>query len=114
MRTIAEGRIRSEWRTRIDPALTAKGGVAELHVVCFEPIDDHGGRRPVVCISVPEASRQTIRKGLKIAARREARVLILCDTAEQAITVGAMAPRLRRHRRVPYERAEAGGWGRLS
>ena len=102
----------TEWRTRADPDWTATYGVAELHIVMFEPHDDRPGSRATVMVQIPEASRQQIRAALKQAIKRGARLSFVCDTREQADQIAATAAKkLPAHRRIAYERAEAGGWG---
>jgi hypothetical protein len=46
------------WRTQVDPDLTAAFGRAEIHCVFFQPVDDTGGTRTSVILQIPEASRQ--------------------------------------------------------
>lgn len=101
-----------EWRTRIDPHITAKFGVAELHGVFFQPDDDRGGLSPAAMVAIPETPPDQVQKALEFARNAKARLGFLCDTAEQANHIAAVAQSaLRFHRRVAYERAEAGGWG---
>jgi hypothetical protein len=63
-------------------------------------------------VQIPEARRPEIRRGLKAARCRQARLIFLCNTADQAdriaITAAAALPA---HRRIALERALAGGWG---
>jgi len=99
------------WPTKIPAAYTAPLGL-ELHVVLFEPANDRGGRSAVVGVQIPEATRPLIRRGLEEARRRRARLIFLCDTAEQADRIAATAAAaLPDHRRIAIERAAAGRWG---
>jgi hypothetical protein len=103
----------ADWRTRFDPADTARYGCQELHGVFFVPTDDGGGIGNAVGLQVPEASRQQVSAALRIARQTKARFFAVCDTREQADRIATRAARLLPdHRRVPYERAEAGMWGR--
>lgn len=64
---------------------------------------------------IPEAGAGEIQHGLAIVAKLRARFLLVCDTERQAADVAHLAARqLPLHRRVAYERAEAGAWGALS
>jgi hypothetical protein len=87
----------------------------ELHAIFMRPRDDDGGVRSCVTFLVPEATRQQLFAGLRIARATKARVLIVTDTREQADRAAKRAARmLPEHVRVPDERAEAGWWGRLA
>src|SRR5258705_13833407 len=111
--SMAEERSQTtDWRTRADPEWTATYGVDELHIVLFEPNDDRPGRRETVMVQIPEASRQQVRQALKQANKLRARLGFICDTREQADAIAETAgTALSSHRRIAYERAEAGGWG---
>ncbi|MBV8458418.1 MAG: hypothetical protein JO122_17590 [Acetobacteraceae bacterium] len=105
----------TDWRTLINPQLTAGFVPGELHVVVFAPCDDDGGIRSCVSVQIPEASRQRVAAAMQIARREKCRVLFLCDTREQADRVAARAGKLLPdHRRVAYERAQAGRFGGLT
>jgi hypothetical protein len=88
------------------------------HIVTLEPHDDRGGWHPVVGLQIPEASEALIRRGFAEARLRRARMIILCDTREQADWIAGIAGRVGRelpdHRRIALERAAAAGWGRAS
>jgi hypothetical protein len=57
--------------------------------------------------------RQVVNKALRIARDKRARVGLCCDTQAQAEAMADRATRLLpRHRRISFERAEAGRWGR--
>jgi hypothetical protein len=101
------------WTTRMPPWLTAAFGVAELHAVFFQPSDDLGGPRDCVAIQIPEATADELSLALQTANRRKARVMVLCDTAEQAADAAGLATHLACHLQVSLERAEAGGWWTL-
>jgi hypothetical protein len=101
--------------TRIDPRLTRRFGVAELHAIHFAPRADRGGPCDAVGLSIPEASRQVIRYALARARRRKARVAFHSDTLEQAQRMLEVGERLLPdHRFVALARAEAGAWGPLT
>jgi hypothetical protein len=103
---------RLAWRTRCPPEHTSLYGCPELHAVFFAPIGDKNGPCDAVGMQVPEASRQQISAALRIARQKRARVFFICDTREQADRIAARASRLLPdHRRMPYERVEAGMWG---
>lgn len=86
----------------------------EHHIVFFAPADDSGGPSPVVALQIPEAGRPLIRRAWREAQARSARLIILCDTEDQASAIAARAAAsLPHHRRVSLERALAGGWGAL-
>ena len=100
------------WRTRVDPRLTALHGCGEMHAVSFQPLDDCGGPRCAVTVPIPEASNKEVADAIKMTALLSCRLLFLCDTRAQAAAIAERAGRmLPDHRRVPYERAEAGEWG---
>lgn len=98
------------WTTRLPPEATAAYGVDELHAVVFQPRNDPGGDRFCVAVHIPESTPPEIIEGLKMADTRKARLLFLCDTAEQAASAAALACTLPRHIRVPLERAHVGAW----
>ena len=102
----------TSWRTRVDPAYSRRRGVDEVHVAIFEHRDDPGGWGNVVGIQIPETPEPLIGEALRLANARRTRIFVLADTAGQA---EAMATRIglccAHHRRVPYERAAAGGFG---
>jgi hypothetical protein len=109
----AGGPGHANWRTRIDAAAEAYYGVAEAHGVFFQPISDRGG--PIgntVVVSIPETPDAKITGALALAMRTNARMAFLCDTRNQAEAIaGRAGAALPTHRRVAYERAEAGAWG---
>ena len=102
----------ADWRTVIDPAITAAFGAGDLHVAIFQPTCDRAGPRDAVVMMIPEASRPEVAAALNAAAAWQARVVFVCDTRRQADEIADYAARrLPRHRRIAYERAAAGGWG---
>lgn len=105
----------TEWRTLVDKERAAAFGVdRELHAVFFHHSADVGGSLPTVAIQIPETPRQLWRSALRLAADQKSRVFILCDTREQADRMAdAAAKILTAHRRVPFERAESGQWGKM-
>jgi hypothetical protein len=95
------------WATRV---VNPYNG-ATNHVVFFDPAADRSGPCPVVRLEIPEARRPTIRGAFKEAQQRRARLIIVCDTTEQADAIAASATAsLPHHRRVALERALEGGW----
>jgi hypothetical protein len=100
----------TSWRTKLaDPAPGH-----EVHCVFLQPIGDDGGPRSTVCIQIPEATAGEIEHAFTTAARFQMRVVIITDTAEQAAEFASLAAtKLPLHRRVAYERAEAGAIGRI-
>ena len=101
------------WHTILPADYTAKFGCPELHVAAFEHQDDPGGPWRCVAVQLPEASRQVINEALHVARRLKARILIVADTADQvARAVARIERRCPHHRRVSYERAQAGAFGR--
>jgi hypothetical protein len=102
----------SNWRTRVDPALSTPYGVDEVHGVFFQPISDRGGVAPTIMVQIPETPMAAVRLGMAYARKRKARVGFLCDTPEQARDIADRVMRLLpRHKRISYERAAAGAWG---
>jgi len=65
------------------------------HVVFFQPQGDRGGLCNVVTFMIPESTRQQIRHGLAAARSRRARVIFVCDTADQADAIAKLAARRR-------------------
>jgi hypothetical protein len=91
---------------------TRRFGVEELHAVHLQHRDDRAGVSDAVVISVPEASRQEIKRALALARANKARVSIICDTADQAQRAYRVAARmLPDHAYVAMARAGAGAWG---
>jgi hypothetical protein len=86
--------------------------VEEVHAVLFQPTGDRGGSANVVAFMIPEATPAEIALGLAVARDVPARVVMVCESAEQAKDMAALArAKLPDHRRVPLERAAEGGWG---
>jgi hypothetical protein len=103
------------WKTDIDRHHVAAFSLGEVHAVFFEPIDDRGGTSKCVAVQIPETPSDKIAGAMAFATRTKARVVFLCDTRDQADAVATLASAaLTAHRRVPYERAEAGAWGLLA
>jgi len=99
------------WTTRLPRAATRNYGCEELHAVVFQPVADRGGVRNGVAVQIPETPKPQIKTALKCATKAASRVLFVCDTGEQAVTIAAFAaPRLPKHRRVALERAVNGDW----
>src|SRR5262245_43092614 len=72
------------WTTRLDPNYTAAYGCNELHAVFFTPKDDACGRRGVVVVQIPETPGQLFVTAMEVATQGRARVVFICDTANQA------------------------------
>jgi hypothetical protein len=115
------------WTTRLDPFLTAKYGVAELHSVAFEPLQwnaDHvvavlglpecelciatRGDDPLVVINRPSANpniKYWTKYACALATDKMAFLSFTCDTAEQAEQAAKRAVKLLpRHQRIALER----------
>jgi hypothetical protein len=66
-------------------------------------------------IQVPEASAVEVQHAFETAARFQMRVVIICDTAEEAAEFAQLATtKLPLHKRVALERAKVGAVGPLS
>lgn len=101
----------SEWATRAPEKMTALFGLAELHVAVFQPNSDPGGAAPVVAISIPENEAFLPSACATATAIGSARVVLVCDTHEQAdATAEEAAAMLPKHRRVALDRLETGDW----
>jgi hypothetical protein len=99
--------------TRLDSIYTAPFGCRKLRAVVLQHKRDSGGGCHVVALQVPEVSRRKIKASLAWARANRARVVFVCDTADQAQQMLEQAARLLPdHRRVALERAAAaGGFG---
>jgi hypothetical protein len=85
---------------------------APFHLVLFERKNDNDDNRDLLVIIVPEHHIET---QLTYAHTGQERVAFLCDTAERAQYIAALATaNMPDHRRISLERARAGGWGRLT
>jgi hypothetical protein len=105
----------ADWRTQVDPELTAAFGCPEVHFVAFQQSDDAGGPRTSVILQIPGVSRQVVNKALRVARDQLTRVAAACDTRAQADAFVERATRLLpHHRRISFERAGAGQWGTLA
>ena len=86
------------------------GAAPEYHFAIFQPCDDSGGLSNCVAVSIPEAADQ-LADAMRQARHHKARVLLICNTREQAkaaaLTVAELLPE---HRRVSLERSEVGGY----
>jgi hypothetical protein len=116
------------WTTRLDPQLTQRYGVPELHSVYFEPLE-WNDTRPVVSLGIPECELQVAsfengeplaminrpvanknvkywtRHACQLASEARAYVNFTCDTAEQAEHAARRAAKLLpKHKRVALER----------
>jgi hypothetical protein len=111
---VPPGAASETWRTRFNPEATDAYSAPEMHVTLFEATNEPGGINHSVSLMIPETSPIERRLALNIAVKAAARTTFMCDTAEQAEAMAAYAtPLLPGHRRVAYERAEAGQWGKL-
>jgi hypothetical protein len=96
--------------TLIPADYTLRYGVAELHALFFQHSADRGGIAHCVSVLIPEAEHR-LEIALEQARQLKARVVIVCDTAEQAKAARARsAPLLPDHHEVSLERAAAGAW----
>ncbi len=86
-------------------------GCEGVHAVFFQSRADRGGVSACVAIMIPEAI-DDLTRALKQAHKTAARLIILCDTGEQAVLAKKVAHEfLPDHREVSMSRAEAGAWG---
>jgi hypothetical protein len=98
------------WRTKLDHPAIPPG--QELHAVFLEPIGDQGGACSTIALQVPEATEREVGHAFTTAARFQMRMVIITDTAEQAAEFAKLATtKLPMHRRVAFERAQAGAMG---
>lgn len=89
---------------------TRSYGVSEAHAVFFQHRADRGGPAPAMSILIPEAMSY-LDAALQEAHQLRARVIIVCDTAEQAAAARSRAiTLLPNHRPVAMTRAQAGAW----
>jgi hypothetical protein len=103
-----------KWRTRLDTPLARRLGI-EAHTAVFRHRDDPGGPGKVVSIEIPEVPEPLIAEALQVARAMKARIVIVADSAAQAEAMAThIAITCSQHRRVAYERAEAGEFGPLS
>jgi hypothetical protein len=119
-----------EWATRLDPRLTNRHGVEELHNAWFEPPRPSDKSRPVVGLLIPECElqlcrlmkdgrplthinrpetnknvKQWLRTACRIADEQTAWLSVLCDTPEQVeIAARRIANWLPEYQRVALER----------
>ena len=97
--------------TLIPQEYTRPFGCDELHAVFFQYRADRGGVSPTVMIMIPEATDK-LTAALMQAHKLQARLIIVCDTEEQAADAKQVAlDLLPDHREVSLSRAEAGAWG---
>ena len=97
--------------TMIPNKYTRPFGCENLHAVIFQSCADRGGVSPAVVIMIPEEVDK-LTESLKQAHKLRARLLLLCDTEEQAAVAKQVAlDILPDHREVSLSRAEAGAWG---
>ncbi len=86
-------------------------GCENLHAVFFQSCADRGGVSPAVAIMIPEAI-DDLTRALNHAHKTRSRLVIVCDTKEQADKAKQVAVELLPdHREVSLSRAEAGAWG---
>ena len=96
--------------TLIPQEYTRPFGCDELHAVFFQYRADRGGVSPTVMIMIPEATDK-LTTALMQAHNLQARLIIVCDTEEQARDAKQAAHELLPdHREVSLSRAEAGAW----
>jgi hypothetical protein len=96
--------------TRIPTEHARPFGLEELHCALFQHRADRGGSSSAISVQVPEAA-DLIPTAAKLAWRHSVRVLLLCDTADQAVAARRQFAKLApRHREVSLARAEVGAW----
>ena len=97
--------------TMIPNKYTRPFGCENLHAVFFQSYADRGGVSPAVMVMIPEGADK-LTTALMQVHKLQARLLILCDTEEQAADAKQVAlDLLPDHREVSLSRAEAGAWG---
>ena len=97
--------------TMISNKYSRRFGCENLHAVLFQSCSDRGGVKPSVAIMTPEAL-DDLTAALKQAHNLQARLVILCDTEEQAADAKQVAVELLPdHQEASLRRAEAGAWG---
>ncbi len=97
--------------TLIPQEYTRPFGCDELHAVFFQYRADRGSVSSTLMVMIPEAADK-LTTALMQAHKLQARLLILCDTEEQARDAKQAAHELLPdHREVSLSRAEAGAWG---
>ncbi len=102
----------ARWKTRIDTSHAAVFGCDELHAVFFQPTKDRGVMTDSIAFNIPETPLATVATALRQKIANRARIVFVCDTRQQADQIADFAAKmLPHHRRIAYERAEAGGWG---
>ena len=96
--------------TLIPRAYTRLFGCEELHAVFFQHRGDPGGVSPSVMIMIPEGADK-LTAALVQTRNLQARLVIVCDTEEQALDAKrAVHDQLPDHREVSLCRAQAGAW----
>lgn len=104
--------LECRWTTRLPPELLDQFGATDVHAAFFQPKDDPGGERTAICVQIPEATFVELTHSLAAADELNARIVFVCDTAEQTNKIANFAATfLPRHRRVSYERAAEHGFG---
>ncbi len=97
--------------TLIPNKYTRAFGCGDLHAVFFQSRADRGGISPAVMVMIPEAADK-LTTALAQAHTLKARLVIVCDTEEQARDAKQAAHELLPdHREVSLCRAQAGAWG---
>ncbi len=97
--------------TLIPNKFTRPWGCENLHAVFFQYRADRGGASPAIMVMIPEAADK-LTTALMQANKLQARLVIVCDTEEQARDAKEAAHDfLPDHREVSLSRAEAGAWG---
>ncbi len=97
--------------TLIPREYTRLFGCEELHAVFFQHRADRGGASTSVMVMIPEAADK-LTAALVQAQKLRARLVVVCDTEEQARDAKQAATKLLPdHREVSLSRAQAGAWG---
>ncbi len=97
--------------TMIPNKYTRPFGCENLHAVFFQSCADRGGVSPAVMVMIPEGADK-LTTALMQVHKLQARLLILCDTEEQAVDAKQVAlDLLPNHQVVSLSRAAAGAWG---
>lgn len=94
-------------RTRLEPEYTRKFGCEELHAAFYNAVGDDGkSPRDTVVVQLPEDGADVIFVSVRLAVEMSARIVFLCDTAEQANACDELVAKVMpNHVRVDPEKA---------
>ena len=94
-------------RTRLEPEYTRRLGCEEIHAAFYYVVGDDGrSPRHTVVVQLPEDGADSLYVSVKMAAEISARIVFLCDTAEQANACDELVAKMMpNHVRVAPEKA---------